>query len=61
MWSTPKGLALPATGLAGSAARTRRTGRGTDNAAAQTRGVRNTPAIVTVRPRPARGSAVSLH
>jgi len=39
MWSTPKGLASPATGLAGSAARTRRTGRGTDNAAARRRGV----------------------
>lgn len=42
-WSTPKrskGLPQAATGLAGSAARTRRTGRGTSNAAARPRGVR---------------------
>jgi hypothetical protein len=34
------GLPPAATGLAGSAARTRRNGRGTSNAAAPTRGVR---------------------
>jgi hypothetical protein len=33
-WSTPKGLASPATGLAGSAARTRRDGRQENSAAA---------------------------
>lgn len=38
--SEAKGLPPAATGLAGSAARTRRTGRGTSNAAAHRRGVR---------------------
>ena len=58
-WSTPQGLASPATGLAGSAARTRRNGRGTSSAAAPLRGVRRCASDRYRRTRPERGSAAS--
>src|SRR3546814_6759509 len=52
-----EGLPQAASGLAGSAARTRLIGRGTSNAAARSAASIVTPAIVTPWPRPVRGSA----
>src|SRR3546814_13510904 len=52
-----EGLPQAASGLAGSAARTRLIGRGTSNAAARSAASIVTPAIVTPWPRPEIGRA----
>src|SRR3546814_13581705 len=52
-----EGLPQAASGLAGSAARTRLIGRGTSHAAARSAASIVTPAIVPPWPRPVRGSA----